>query len=230
MRVSYQVDVRSRESSEFYSRHHDAQKDHAAVRAEIGGAFEASSHELPVLELKGPGAVHRVDTLEGHMVAVLDYWYMIVATLSLLSFYGVTSPELADGSTMYYGNSWLEPYDQELLPAYGCVEASRVGMAINSNDGTQMLEGGDIHIKVGGMGVSSCLVVVWGWRFKGTDVVAYSRRFQQLDLMCSRMFPEEIDKIEKYIGGLPDMIHGSVKASKPKKHAEAYRSTTGVDG
>nr|GFA34544.1 copia protein [Tanacetum cinerariifolium] len=35
MRVSYQVDVRSRESSEFYSRHHDAQKDRAAMRAEI---------------------------------------------------------------------------------------------------------------------------------------------------------------------------------------------------
>ncbi|GJW41938.1 hypothetical protein Tco_0070737 [Tanacetum coccineum] len=31
----YKVDVRSRESSEFYSRHHDAQKDRAAVRAEI---------------------------------------------------------------------------------------------------------------------------------------------------------------------------------------------------
>ncbi|GJU55675.1 hypothetical protein Tco_1229389 [Tanacetum coccineum] len=29
------VDVRSRQSSEFYSRHHDAQKDRAAVRAEI---------------------------------------------------------------------------------------------------------------------------------------------------------------------------------------------------
>ncbi|GKA50798.1 hypothetical protein Tco_0743871, partial [Tanacetum coccineum] len=35
MRVSYQVDVRSRESSEFHSRHHDAQKDRAAVSAEI---------------------------------------------------------------------------------------------------------------------------------------------------------------------------------------------------
>ncbi|GKF63177.1 hypothetical protein Tco_0186625, partial [Tanacetum coccineum] len=35
MRVSYQVDVRSRESSEFYTRHHDAHKDRAAVRAEI---------------------------------------------------------------------------------------------------------------------------------------------------------------------------------------------------
>nr|GEZ67859.1 hypothetical protein [Tanacetum cinerariifolium] len=36
MRVSYQVDVRSTESSEFYSRRHDAQEDRAAVRAEIG--------------------------------------------------------------------------------------------------------------------------------------------------------------------------------------------------
>ncbi|GJU64414.1 hypothetical protein Tco_1246249 [Tanacetum coccineum] len=35
MRVSYQIDVRSRESSEFHSRHHDAQKDRVAVRAKI---------------------------------------------------------------------------------------------------------------------------------------------------------------------------------------------------
>nr|GEW90169.1 hypothetical protein [Tanacetum cinerariifolium] len=34
-RVSYQVDVRSKESLEFYSRHHDAQKDRGVVRAEI---------------------------------------------------------------------------------------------------------------------------------------------------------------------------------------------------
>ncbi|GJZ71342.1 putative reverse transcriptase domain-containing protein [Tanacetum coccineum] len=35
LRVSFQVDVRSRESLTFYSRHHDAQKDRATVRAEI---------------------------------------------------------------------------------------------------------------------------------------------------------------------------------------------------
>ncbi|GJR85360.1 putative reverse transcriptase domain-containing protein [Tanacetum coccineum] len=34
-RVTYQVDVCTRESSEFCTRHHDAQKDRAAVRAEI---------------------------------------------------------------------------------------------------------------------------------------------------------------------------------------------------
>nr|GFA30733.1 hypothetical protein [Tanacetum cinerariifolium] len=35
LRVSYQIDVCTRESSEFYTRHHDAQKYRAAVRAEI---------------------------------------------------------------------------------------------------------------------------------------------------------------------------------------------------
>ncbi|GJZ77652.1 hypothetical protein Tco_0642324 [Tanacetum coccineum] len=40
------------------------------------------------------------------------------------------------------------------------------------------------------------------------------------------MFPEEVDKIEKYIGGLPDMILGSVKASKPKTMQEAIEFTT----
>ncbi|GJS22054.1 putative reverse transcriptase domain-containing protein [Tanacetum coccineum] len=35
------------------------------------------------------------------------------------------------------------------------------------------------------------------------------------------MFPEESDKIEKYVGGLPDMIHGSVVASKTKTMQEA---------
>ncbi|GJT56520.1 hypothetical protein Tco_0991574 [Tanacetum coccineum] len=44
--------------------------------------------------------------------------------------------------------------------------------------------------------------------------------------MCARMFPEEVDKIEKYIGGLPDMILGSVKASKPKTMQEAIEFTT----
>nr|GFC64786.1 hypothetical protein [Tanacetum cinerariifolium] len=37
---------------------------------------------------------------------------------------------------------------------------------------------------------------MWNLKVKGTDVVTYNRRFQQLALMCSMMFPEEIDKIE----------------------------------
>ncbi|GJS14851.1 reverse transcriptase domain-containing protein [Tanacetum coccineum] len=53
-------------------------------------------------------------------------------------------------------------------------------------------------------------VEMWNLKVKGTDVVSYNQRFQELALMCVRMFPEESDKIEKYVSGLPDMIHGSV--------------------
>nr|GFA21902.1 hypothetical protein [Tanacetum cinerariifolium] len=37
---------------------------------------------------------------------------------------------------------------------------------------------------------------------------------------------KEADKIEKYVGGLPDMIHGSVVASKPKTMQEAIEIAT----
>ncbi|GJY47025.1 hypothetical protein Tco_0436088 [Tanacetum coccineum] len=35
------------------------------------------------------------------------------------------------------------------------------------------------------------------------------------------MFPKESDEVEKYVGGLPDMIQGSVMASKPKTMQDA---------
>nr|GFC74826.1 hypothetical protein [Tanacetum cinerariifolium] len=40
------------------------------------------------------------------------------------------------------------------------------------------------------------------------------------------MFSEESDKIEKYVEGLPDMIHGSVVPSKPKTMQEAIEIAT----
>ncbi|GJY18842.1 putative reverse transcriptase domain-containing protein [Tanacetum coccineum] len=69
---------------------------------------------------------------------------------------------------------------------------------------------------------------MWNLKVKGTDVVGYNQRFQELALMCARIFPEESDKIEKYVGGLPDMIHGSVMASKPKTMQDAIKFTTGL--
>ncbi|GJW85958.1 putative reverse transcriptase domain-containing protein [Tanacetum coccineum] len=67
---------------------------------------------------------------------------------------------------------------------------------------------------------------MWNLKVKGTDVVTYSQRFQELALMCDRMFPKEIDKVEKYISGLPDMIHGSVMETKPKTMQDAIEFAT----
>ncbi|GJZ91260.1 reverse transcriptase domain-containing protein [Tanacetum coccineum] len=41
---------------------------------------------------------------------------------------------------------------------------------------------------------------LWNLKVKGTDVIGYNQRFQELPLLCVRMFPEESDKIERSAG------------------------------
>nr|GEV80261.1 putative reverse transcriptase domain-containing protein [Tanacetum cinerariifolium] len=65
----------------------------------------------------------------------------------------------------------------------------------------------------------------WNLKVKGIDMLSYNQRFQELALMCDRMFPKESAKVERYVGGLPDTIHGSVKPFKRNNVARAY--TTG---
>ncbi|GJZ48734.1 reverse transcriptase domain-containing protein [Tanacetum coccineum] len=67
---------------------------------------------------------------------------------------------------------------------------------------------------------------MWNLKVKGTDVIGYNQQFQELALLCVRMFPEVSEKIERYVGGLPDMIHGSVVASNPKTMQEAIEIAT----
>ncbi|GKA06103.1 reverse transcriptase domain-containing protein [Tanacetum coccineum] len=69
---------------------------------------------------------------------------------------------------------------------------------------------------------------LWNLKVIGTDVVKYNQRFQELALLYVRMFPEESDKIERYVRGLPDMIHGNIVASKPKTMQEAIEMATEV--
>ncbi|GJY67125.1 putative reverse transcriptase domain-containing protein [Tanacetum coccineum] len=66
---------------------------------------------------------------------------------------------------------------------------------------------------------------MWNLKVKGNDVVTYSQRFQELALMCDRMFLEEIDQVEKYVGGLP--AHPwHVLATNPKTYADAIEYAT----
>nr|GEW07591.1 hypothetical protein [Tanacetum cinerariifolium] len=49
---------------------------------------------------------------------------------------------------------------------------------------------------------------------------------KELAWMCVRIFLEESDKIERYIGGLPYMIHISVMTSRPKTMKDVIEFTT----
>nr|GEV40002.1 reverse transcriptase domain-containing protein [Tanacetum cinerariifolium]GEV44767.1 reverse transcriptase domain-containing protein [Tanacetum cinerariifolium] len=64
---------------------------------------------------------------------------------------------------------------------------------------------------------------LWNLTVKGTNVVSYTQRFQELVLLCLRMVPDEYDKMERYVRGLPDSIQGSVMTSKPKMLQEAIK-------
>ncbi|GJU21329.1 reverse transcriptase domain-containing protein [Tanacetum coccineum] len=64
-------------------------------------------------------------------------------------------------------------------------------------------------------------IELWNLKVKGTDVASYTLRFQELALMCGRMFHEESDEVEKYVGGLPDMIRGNVMSYQPKTMEKA---------
>nr|GEV28744.1 hypothetical protein [Tanacetum cinerariifolium] len=65
------------------------------------------------------------------------------------------------------------------------------------------------------------------WWNSHIKIVGHDAPYGELALLCRRMFLEESDKIEKYVDGLLDMIHGSVMASKPKMMQDAR--TTGAN-
>ncbi|GKA49457.1 putative reverse transcriptase domain-containing protein [Tanacetum coccineum] len=52
-------------------------------------------------------------------------------------------------------------------------------------------------------------IELWNLKVKGTDVASYTLHFQELALMCGRMFHKESEEVKKYVGGLPDMIRGN---------------------
>nr|GEZ16572.1 putative reverse transcriptase domain-containing protein [Tanacetum cinerariifolium] len=41
---------------------------------------------------------------------------------------------------------------------------------------------------------------LWDLKVKGTNLASYTQRYQELALLCGRMFSKESDKIEKYVG------------------------------
>ncbi|GJY79179.1 putative reverse transcriptase domain-containing protein [Tanacetum coccineum] len=64
---------------------------------------------------------------------------------------------------------------------------------------------------------------LWNLTVKGNDLTAYTQRFQELILLCTRMVPDEEDRVERFIGGLPNNIQGNVIAANPARLQDAIR-------
>ncbi|GJZ85971.1 putative reverse transcriptase domain-containing protein [Tanacetum coccineum] len=60
-------------------------------------------------------------------------------------------------------------------------------------------------------------------KLMNNDLAAYTQRFQELTMMCTKMVPEEEDRVDKFIGGLPDNIQGNIIAAEPTRLQDAVR-------
>nr|GFB88190.1 reverse transcriptase domain-containing protein [Tanacetum cinerariifolium] len=47
---------------------------------------------------------------------------------------------------------------------------------------------------------------LWNLLVKNNDMATYTQRFQELTMMCTKMVPDEEDRVERFIGGLLDNI------------------------
>nr|GEV23019.1 hypothetical protein [Tanacetum cinerariifolium] len=63
---------------------------------------------------------------------------------------------------------------------------------------------------------------LWNLTMKGNDLTVYTRRFQELILLCTRMVPDEED-MKRFIGGLLDNIQGNVIAANSARLQDAIR-------
>nr|GEZ68389.1 retrotransposon protein, putative, Ty3-gypsy subclass [Tanacetum cinerariifolium] len=67
-------------------------------------------------------------------------------------------------------------------------------------------------------------VELWNLKVKGMDITSYTLCFQKLTLLSRKMFLEESDEIERYVGRLPEMIRGNVMSYEPKSMQKAIES------
>ncbi|GKA48905.1 putative reverse transcriptase domain-containing protein [Tanacetum coccineum] len=229
LRVSYQADVCKRESEEFYTHHQDAQDDRAAVRAEIKkmppkrNAATTTTTPMTDAQIKALVAQGVVDALaeieanrsrngdDIHDLGSDRRRRMPVACECTYSDFLKCQSRNFNGTEGDVGlTQWFERMES-VFHISNCAVVNQVKYATCTLLGNA-LTWWNSHVKTVGHNTAYGML--------------YTQRFQGLALLCGRMFLEESDKVEKYVGGLPDMIQGSVMASKPKKMHDAIEFAT----
>nr|GFC18527.1 putative reverse transcriptase domain-containing protein [Tanacetum cinerariifolium] len=71
--------------------------------------------------------------------------------------------------------------------------------------------------------VNKLEIELWNLKVRDNNIPAYTNRFQELALICTKFVSNETEKVDKYISGLPDNIYGNIKSSKPKMLDETIK-------
>ncbi|GJX01638.1 hypothetical protein Tco_0185551 [Tanacetum coccineum] len=197
LRVSYQAQVRRQESEDFYTQLHDARTNRRGIRLEIDvvrgqrTAYETELHEVLQAyfssKARNRALLARLETLETHMSHM--EWQLQRAE---------------DDAVKHIMHTQV----LEVRARIDTVEdAGRTEGIVGLS---QWIEKMESVFHISGCAVENQV------KFATCTLLAYTQRFQELALMCTKFFADETTKIDKYIGGLPDNIHGNVMSVRPK--------------
>ncbi|GJU83384.1 hypothetical protein Tco_1285749 [Tanacetum coccineum] len=238
------VDFFTREIQKFCTQHHDAQKEHGSceklrydVLREVAWLTSKRVWETRKawlgLRLHCMALEHRVTVLE---IESVKFYGLLPASSRQGSEPRPAPKQLAThyseflkckpldfkGTKGVVGlTRWFEKMES-VFSISNCTAASQVKLATCTLQ-DDALTWWNAHVKT--TTPEAAHAMPWA-ALKKMMTDKYCPRGEIKKIETKMMFPEEIDKIEKYIGGLPDMIHGSVKASKPKTMQEAIEFTT----
>nr|GEU95980.1 putative reverse transcriptase domain-containing protein [Tanacetum cinerariifolium] len=241
--------VRQR-TDEFEIRFEEAQDNRAFLRARVNTLFRygPDHHRIAMLldreemyareawvssEDRSAAIAAYTRILKAHVAALIAHTSslqtQLTTTLGRIEILEVRDPEPQEGpaeagSSCTEGvvdlTRWLEKMEP-IFQISNCTVACQVKSASCTLQGST-LTWWNSHMRVVEKDVSYAM----SWaalKRMITDKYCPRGEIQKLE---SELFPKESAKVERYIGGLPSMIHGSVKASKPQLMQEAIKFAT----
>nr|GEU55951.1 reverse transcriptase domain-containing protein [Tanacetum cinerariifolium] len=225
LRVSYQAQVRRQEIEDFYTQLHDAQTDRKDIRLEIDvvrgqrNAYETELHEVRQADLsfdaRNKALLAGLKTLETHMsrmeiMPVTRQGTNVV--IALESIQAIIDQALQRNSThsqddgsQSLGGGLRRPMQPTRYSTLAVVPLTIKGLKKKLTD-KYYLKGE----------IKKHEIELWNPKVRGNDVAAYTQRFQELALICTKFLADETERIDKYIDGLPDNILGNVMFARPK--------------
>nr|GEW48444.1 putative reverse transcriptase domain-containing protein [Tanacetum cinerariifolium] len=174
LRVSYQAQVRRHESKYFYTQLHDAQTDRRDIRLEIDvvrgqkTAYEAELQECQSAEDLAVTQMMRIHALEARArtdtVEDADSSSMIVRAIQR------NSTHTQDDASQSSGGGHRRPVQPGTLKKKMTEKYCPKGE------------------------IKKLEIELWNLRIKGNDIAAYTQRFQELALMCTKFLADETEK------------------------------------
>nr|GEW10964.1 hypothetical protein [Tanacetum cinerariifolium] len=243
LRISYHAHIRRQESEDFYTQLHDARTDHRDIRLEIDAHNRALLTRLEMLETQMSRIEWQRQDAKDLAVRQMMHIHVLEARAHIDTVEDTSSSCYRIMHVTRQGTNIIMTLEsiQAMID-----QALQRNSTYTQDDGSQSLGGGlrrpvqptrlcsytdfmkcqPLNFKgtegaaliwwngyARTLGHDAAYAMTWGTLKKKLTDKYYPK---ELALMCTKFLADETKKINKYIDGLPDNIHGNVMSTRPK--------------